>query len=69
MTNAERLRKLFRYLRSGDLRPEYRYFLMKIVWPLFHREFLLKNAVKVMEEDWTISLWWMPAYMTHLRKW
>ncbi len=52
MVGPENLRKLFRYLRSGDLMPPYRYFLMKIIWPLFHRELILKNAVKVMEEDW-----------------
>ena len=52
MAKAGKLRKLFRYLRNGDLMPVYRYFLMKIIWPLFHRELTLKNALKVMEEDW-----------------
>lgn len=52
MAKAEKLRKLFKYLRNGDLMPLYRYFLMTIIWPLFHRELTLKNAVRVMEEDW-----------------
>ena len=52
MAKAGKLRKLFRYLRSGDLMPPYRYFLTKTIWPLFHRELTLKNAVKVMEEEW-----------------
>ena len=52
MVRPENLRKLFGYLRKGDLMPLYRYFLMKIIWPLFHRELVLKNAMKVMEEEW-----------------
>jgi len=52
MTKAEKMSKLFRYLKSGDLMPLYRYFLMKIIWPLFHRELSQRNAVKVMDEDW-----------------
>lgn len=52
MAKAEKLRKLFKYLRTGDLMPLYHYFLMKTIWPLFHRELTLKNAVKVMDKDW-----------------
>jgi len=47
-----KLKKLFKYLRSGDFMPLYRYFLMKVIWPLFHRELSLKNAIKVIEKDW-----------------
>jgi hypothetical protein len=52
MAKAAKLRKLFGYLRSGDLMPLYLYFLTKIIWPLFPRDLTLKNAVKVTQADW-----------------
>jgi len=52
MVKAGKLRKLFGYLRSRDLMPLYWYFLTRVIWPLFHKELTLKNAVRVMEEDW-----------------
>jgi len=47
-----KIKEILGYTRKGDLMPLYQAFLARIIWPLFHREFILKNAVRVMEEGW-----------------